>query len=194
MSENFSRRKALTWIICTVVVVLGLPAGAFAVVAGSNAFITDPSSGHRAHVNTSGQLSVNVGNLPATQRVSGTVTALGGTPYSTSCAVAQVGVSVGGGCTFAIPAGRTFEVRTVSARATVGASDHVTLGTITLAGSGVSSYFFPMTATYASSSGALFVASESVDFVLVPGATVLVENSAVDDTLQGRVFLSGYLH
>lgn len=95
MSDNFSRRRALTWIICTVIVVLGLPAGAFAVVAGSNAFITDPGTGHRAHVNASGQVLVNAGGstvrvasngapLPITGSVS--IAGAPAQPFTSHCA------------------------------------------------------------------------------------------------------------
>ena len=48
----------LTVIVTAVVVMVMLPVGAFAVVSGSNAFVTDATSGKHAAVNTLGQLTV----------------------------------------------------------------------------------------------------------------------------------------
>ena len=61
----------LTLIIVTVVVMVGLPVGAFAVVKGSNSFITDATSGTHAKVTSNGQLQTHP-NGPLT--VSGSVT------------------------------------------------------------------------------------------------------------------------
>jgi hypothetical protein len=49
----------LTIIIIAVVVMVGLPVGAYAVVSGSNSFITDATSGVRAHVTSTGQLQTH---------------------------------------------------------------------------------------------------------------------------------------
>jgi hypothetical protein len=46
----------LTAIIVTIAVMIMLPVGAWAVVTGSNVFVTDAVSGKQASVNTSGQL------------------------------------------------------------------------------------------------------------------------------------------
>lgn len=51
----FSGRQ-LTIIIVAVVVIVGLPVGAFAVVSGSNSFITDTVSGAHATVDGAGQV------------------------------------------------------------------------------------------------------------------------------------------
>lgn len=113
MADTFSRRKALTWITCTVIAVLGLPAGAFAVVAGSNAFITDPGTGHRAHVNTSGQLLVNTGGsavrVSNTVPVSGTVNVpnTGPTqPFVQSCTATKQPAGGRPTCAISIPTGK----------------------------------------------------------------------------------------
>lgn len=122
MSDSFSRRKALTWIICTVIVVLGLPAGAFAVVAGSNTFITDPGTGHRAHVNTSGQLLVNTGGssvkVSNTVPVSGTVRAntYPLKPFTATCTGFAPSNSQQALCHVSIPTGETFVVQSASMR------------------------------------------------------------------------------
>ncbi|MGN6722418.1 MAG: hypothetical protein ACTHJM_07385 [Marmoricola sp.] len=112
MSDSFSRRKALTYIVCTVIVVLGLPAGAFAVVAGSNVFITDSGTGHRAHVNSSGQLQVNT--TGSSVKVSNTVRA---TEYPAK----PVALGCEGGntlptasCQAAVPNGETFVAQSLS--------------------------------------------------------------------------------
>jgi hypothetical protein len=47
----------LTAIVITFVVVIGFPVGAFAVVSGSNSFVTDATSGKQAKVNSLGQLA-----------------------------------------------------------------------------------------------------------------------------------------
>lgn len=119
MSDSFSRRRALTYVTCAVVIALALPAGAFAVVAGSNVFVTDPSTGHRAHVNSSGQLSVSdtgstvkVGN---TVPVTGTVRTLAfpAKPYSIFCSP-STSTTYAVECLKAIPAGETFVVQSLS--------------------------------------------------------------------------------
>jgi hypothetical protein len=50
----------ITVIILAVVVMVGLPVGAFAVVSGSNVFVTDATSGKHATVNPGGQMLVAV--------------------------------------------------------------------------------------------------------------------------------------
>jgi hypothetical protein len=51
--------RQLTTIICVIATLVLFPFGAWAAVAGSNAFITDPSTGNRAVV-ANGALTVNV--------------------------------------------------------------------------------------------------------------------------------------
>jgi hypothetical protein len=51
--------RQLTTIICVIAALVLFPFGAWAAVAGSNAFITDPSTGNRASV-SNGQLTTNV--------------------------------------------------------------------------------------------------------------------------------------
>ena len=48
--------RQLTTIICVVAVMVMLPVSAFAVVSGSNAFITDHTTGAQAKVNAAGQV------------------------------------------------------------------------------------------------------------------------------------------
>ena len=81
----------LTLIIVTVVVMVGLPVGAFAVVKGSNSFITDATSGKHAKVSASGQLATS-------GTVSGSVTATPAQPaamvdFSTEVSIATNGFS-----------------------------------------------------------------------------------------------------
>lgn len=112
MSDSFSRRKALTYVVCTLIVVLGLPAGAFAVVAGSNVFITDSGTGHRAHVNSSGQLQVNAGG--SSVKVSNTVRAneFPAKPFTLACLGGNS--SPHASCPTAVPSGETFVVQSLS--------------------------------------------------------------------------------
>jgi hypothetical protein len=48
----------LTTMVCVIVAAVAFPVGAWAVVSGSNVFVTDATSGSRAAVSTSGAVSV----------------------------------------------------------------------------------------------------------------------------------------
>jgi hypothetical protein len=134
MSDSFSRRKALTYIVCTLIVVFGLPAGAFAVVAGSNVFITDSGTGHRAHVNSSGQLQVSASG--SSVRVSNTVrtNAYPAKPFTLACEGSNTAPTAS--CGTAVPTGETFVVqslsmycnRNVNTPVTMFAEGHATIG------------------------------------------------------------------
>lgn len=112
MSDTFSRRRALTWIICAFVVVLGLPAGAFAVVAGSNAFITDAGTGHRAHVNSSGQLQVNAGGSAVKVAGIARTSSFPAKPYTMFCTASNASTNVD--CVKTVPVGETFVVQSMT--------------------------------------------------------------------------------
>jgi hypothetical protein len=102
-SDGFSRRKAATYILCVVIVTLGLPAAAIGVVSGSNVFVTDTTTGTRAHVDKYGSLSV------ATSQ---------GTPFTETCSgVVSDTVLNNRPCTFSIPSGATFWITGISVSA-----------------------------------------------------------------------------
>jgi hypothetical protein len=62
----------LTAIIVAIVVMVMLPVGAWAVVSGSNVFVTDATSGVRAHLTSKGELETHLNQALS---VTGAVTA-----------------------------------------------------------------------------------------------------------------------
>jgi len=69
VAENRRRREGRGWgpfsggqltvIIVAICVMVMLPVGAFAVVAGDNVFVTDPTTGKQAKVTTAGEVMTN---------------------------------------------------------------------------------------------------------------------------------------
>jgi hypothetical protein len=197
-SDNFSRRRALTYVACAVIAALAIPAGAFATVAGSNMFITDPGTGHRAHVNSSGQVLVN--NTGSTVKVSGNVAAVsGGTPFMQWCYSYGTGSENAVSCTLspAIPAGKTFVVQQVSAFAKVYSNDAVTETEVYGSAPGTTdtpNLFFPMTFTGVSGLYNTYEAMLPTNFYLSSGAdSTYMQNNAADGSESWRVTLTGYL-
>jgi hypothetical protein len=78
--------RQLTIIFCVVVVMVMLPAGAFA-IAGTNSFITDHSTGKQAQVTAAGQLKAAVA-APRDLRIPG--------PNGATGACTTIGTVVGG--------------------------------------------------------------------------------------------------
>ncbi|MGN6722624.1 MAG: hypothetical protein ACTHJM_08435 [Marmoricola sp.] len=110
MSDSLTHRKALTYIICALIVVLGLPAGASA-VGGSNTFIADASTVHAAHVNSAGQLQVTTGG--SRLKVGGTVRANGypAKPFTLDCTGGDSAPHVA--CATLVPPGETFVIQSL---------------------------------------------------------------------------------
>jgi hypothetical protein len=94
----------LTIIIVAVVVMIGLPVGAFAAVSGSNSFITDAVSGTHAKVTTAGALQTSA---------TGAVTATAAAPGAAFVKVGTVS-GVGRSCGFVTPpAGKALVITSI---------------------------------------------------------------------------------
>jgi len=191
-SDNFSRRRALTYVACAVIIALAVPAGAFATVVGTNMFLTDPTTGHRAHVNSAGQVLANVTGTVATIPI--------GTPFTQYCSGYASPSSDTAQCTFtpAIPAGKWFVVQQVTALGQAASGDTIPRSGIygPVPGRSTLNYFFlPLTPTGVSGSYANFEALETTNFVLTsaPADGAYMTGSHADGPPSWQVTMTGYL-
>lgn len=211
MSDNFSRRRALTYVSVAVIIGVTAPFTAYAATGGL-VNITDPTHAtYKAHVNSSGHLltndtgsTVSVGNKVA---VTGTVSMAPNTSYTTSCVLHPVSTSsTATNCTPSnIPTGRTFVVEAISGQFETAPTQHIQFARVSYSAAGAANRDGVAQAAQMYALQPQLISSDSTSnwyavtdepHLYIAGGTAMTfgyVEAAPDSSAGGVVTLTGYL-
>ena len=201
-SQRLNGRHVTAIVSAICIAIVLAPVAVVAASTGSRSstiekvLLTDPMHAYEARVSSTGALkvggNVTVGNLPATQNVGGTVTAVPGSPGTPFTMKSEAGTYF---TEFFVPSGKHLTIQTVSVRVAVSIGDKVAAFFSYITNGASGELFVPLTFAFTSGGDDFYVATLPVDVYADPSSLVTFEtiDEGAGSTSFTELTVSGYL-
>ena len=201
-SQRLNGRHVTAIVSAICVAIVLAPVAVVAASTGSRSstiekvLLTDPMHAYEARVSSTGALkvggNVTVGNLPATQNVGGTVTAVPGSPGTPFTMKSEAGTYF---TEFFVPSGKHLTIQTVSVFAEVPTGDKVSAFVLYRTNGVFGDLYIPLTLAFTNGGNDFYEATLAVDAYADPSSPVALDaiDEGLGSTSDAILTVSGYL-